>query len=355
MKKETLLNLIRYHFEKNEDSFKNECINVARYFDQIGDDELSQYVLGLMYDGSSFGAQSFEVNFDDLTYLKKIDVNNINPFNLPEGISEDINGVINAINHNIGINKFLFQGDPGSGKTEAAKRIANLLNRDLYIVDFGNLVDSKLGQTNKNIVKLFEEINQIATYKKAVVLFDEIDVIAMDRINTNDIREMGRATSTILKEFDQLAKNQKDVVIIATTNLFSNFDKALTRRFDAIINFNRYTKEELINVAETFFNFYVKKFKNVSKDIKLFKKILSIPNKLPYPGELQNIIKSSLAFSSPDSQNDYLKRLYNSLNKNIDNKSFEDLHREGFTIREIEKLKGESKSSVARKLNKGDK
>ena len=49
---------------------------------------------------------------------------------------------------------------------------------------------------------------------------------------------------------------------------------------------------------------------------------------------------------------DYLRRLYNSLIGNIEETNAEQLHEQGFTVREIEKLKGESKSSVSRKLSK---
>lgn len=75
---------------------------------------------------------------------------------------------------------------------------------------------------------------------------------------------------------------------------------------------------------------------------------------LPYPGELKNIIKTSLAFSDVNSEYDYLKRLYNKLIGKLDQKDISDLYDEGFTVREIEKLKDESKSNIARKINKGD-
>ena len=194
----------------------------------------------------------------------------------------------------------------------------------------------------------------IPNANKIVVLFDEIDVIALDRINSNDVREMGRVTSTILRELDRLTDLNKEIVLIATTNLYSNFDKALTRRFDAVINFNRYTQEDLIEVAEYYFSTFIKNFKGTSKDTRLFRKILKTAQKLPYPGDLKNIIKTSLAFSEVGSEYDYLKRLYNSLIGNLDKKDITQLHEEGFTIREIEKLKGKSKSAVARKLSKGD-
>ncbi|MEO2189637.1 AAA family ATPase [[Clostridium] innocuum] len=349
MKKQNVLNLIKYHVERNESSFRNEAITIARYFDSIGDYQLAEYIMGLISESNLYAPQSSDFESE---FLKQVDTRSLQSLSLPLEISEDIKGIINAVNHNVGINKFLFEGLPGSGKTEAAKNVARLLERSLFIVDFENLIDSKLGQTNKNITNVFREINMIPDASKIVVLFDEIDVIALDRINSNDIREMGRVTSTILRELDRLTDLNKEIVLIATTNLYSNFDKALIRRFDAIINFNRYGKEDLIEVAEYYFSSFIKNFKGTSKDTRLFKKILRTTKNLPYPGDLKNIIKTSLAFSDVNSEYDYLKRLYNSLIGNLDKKNISQLYEEGFTIREIEKLKGESKSVVARKLSR---
>lgn len=351
MKKQNVINLIKYHVERNENAFRNEAINIARYFDSIGDEQLAEYIMSLIAESNLYTPQSSDFESE---FLKQINTSAMEPLNLPTEISEDIKGIINAVNHNIGINKFLFEGFPGSGKTEAAKHIARLLDRALFCVDFDNLIDSKLGQTNKNIASVFNEINILPNSNRVVVLFDEIDVIALDRINSNDVREMGRVTSTILRELDRLTDLNKEIVIIATTNLFSNFDKALIRRFDAVINFNRYSKNDLIEVAEYYFSAFIKNFKGISKDTRLLKKILNASDELPYPGELKNIIKTSLAFSDINSGYDYLRRLYNSLIGNLDKTDINQLYEKGFTVREIEKLKGESKSTVSRKLNKED-
>lgn len=335
MKKKNILNLIKYHVEQNENAFRDETINIARYFDSIGDKQLAEYIMNLITETNlhTHWGSSFESNF-----LKQLNIRETEPLKLPIGIYEDIKGIINAVNHNVGINKFLFEGLPGSGKTEAAKQVARLLDRILFCVDFDNLIDSKLGQTNRNIVSVFNEMSILPNANKVVILFDEIDVIALDRINSNDVREMGRVTSTILKEFDRLTDLNKEIVIIATTNLYSNFDKALIRRFDAVINFDRYSKEDLIEVAEYYFSSFAKNFKGISKDMRLFKKILNISNNLPYPSELKNIIKTSLAFSDLNFEYDYLRRLYNNLIGNIDKTDVEQLHTEGFTVQEIEKL-----------------
>ena len=351
MKKQNVINLIKYHVERNENAFRNEAVNIARYFDSIGDDQLAEYIMSMVAESNLYVPQGSDFESD---FLKQVDIRATEPLYLPSKILNDIKGIINAVNHNIGINKFLFEGLPGSGKTEAVKQVARLLDRSLFYVDFESLIDSKLGQTNKNISSVFSEINMIPQSNRVVILFDEIDIIALDRVSSNDVREMGRVTSTILKELDRLTDLNKEIVIIATTNLFSKFDKALIRRFDAVINFDRYTKEDLIEVAEYYFSSYIKNFKGISKDTRLFRKILNTAKTLPYPGELKNIIKTSLAFSDANSENDYLKRLYNYLIGNLETKDINQLYSEGFTLREIEKLKDESKSSISRKLDKED-
>ena len=349
MKKRNILNLIKYHVEKNDSAFRNESISIARYFDSIGDQDLAEYIFGLLSELPQFSPQNVEVNSE---FLEQLDTTKLEALHLPIGIMNDIKGIINAVGHNVGINKFLFEGYPGSGKTEAAKQVARLLNRNLYRVDLESLIDSKLGKTNKNIIQVFDEIHTLPNAHQAVILFDEIDIIALDRVNSNDVREMGRVTSTILRELDRLSENNKDIILIATTNLFNNFDKALLRRFDATINFNRYTKEDLIEISEFYFSSFIKNFKGITKDIRLLRKILKVSETLPYPGELKNIIKTSIAFSDVSSEYDYLKRLYNALIGKLEHKDISDLYLEGFTVREIEKLKGESKSTVARKLQK---
>ncbi|WP_290757400.1 MULTISPECIES: AAA family ATPase [unclassified Exiguobacterium] len=346
MKKKNILNLIKYHTEKNDLQFRKEATEIARYFDQIGDHQLAEYIMGQLSTANTFVPQmnSFESHF-----LKELDLDN-EPLPLPKLIAEDVKGIINAVHHRVGINKFLFKGTPGTGKTETAKQLARLLERTLYIVEFSELIDSKMGQTSKNVVTVFNEINRMAYPSKVVILFDEIDAIALDRINSNDVREMGRVTSTILKEIEKL---NEEVVLIATTNLFENFDKALIRRFDSVIDFDRYSKEDLIEIAEVLLNSLLKKFKGASREMRLFRKILSSVEKIPNPGELKNIIKIALAFSDPTNEYDYLKRILSSITNRETPWSIQELHAKGFTLREIEILTGVSKSQVSRELKEG--
>ena len=349
MKKKNVINLIRYHEEKNEAAFRAEALEIAKYFFDNGENLVGDYIMGLLSNANVFIPQGDNCN---LNYFEKVTIGN-NSLPLPKEIINDIYGIINAVNHNIGINKFLFEGPPGTGKTESVKQVARILSRELYSVDFSSIIDSKLGQTQKNMAEVFSEIRMLPNPDNVIILFDEIDAIAMDRINSRDIREMGRVTSSILKELDNLDAR---VIFIATTNLYKNLDKALTRRFDAIVNFDRYSKDDLLDISESILNEYLPKFENAGRDIKLFRKIMSLLTNIPYPGELKNIIRTALAFSEPNSEFDYLKRLYNAilLHEKIKDLSIKELKDKGFTVRDIEKLTGVPKSNISRMLKEDE-
>lgn len=345
MKKKNLINLIRYHEEKNEAAFRAEALEVAKVFYDSGDNLIADYIMGLLSDANVFIPQGERY---DLNFFQKIEVGN-SRLPLPSEITKDIYGIINAVNHNIGINKFLFEGPPGTGKTESVKQVARILSRELYSVDFNSIIDSKMGQTQKNMTEVFSEIKMLPNPGNVVILFDEIDAIAMDRVNSRDIREMGRVTSSILKELDNLDAR---VIFIATTNLYKNLDKALIRRFDAVVHFDRYSREDLLDVSEAILNEYLPKFEKAGRDIKLFRKIMDLLTTIPYPGELKNIIRTSLAFSEPNSEFDYLKRLYSAviLQEKIKELTIKELRDKGFTVRDIEKLTGIPKSNISRLL-----
>lgn len=342
MKKANVINLIKYYAENNDSGFRNEAYLIANEFDKSGDYQLSEYIMALLSNANTFVPQ---INENDLSFVRKMEING-EPLPLPEDIKQDIVGIVNAALHGIGVNKFLFQGAPGTGKTETVKHIARILNRELFIVDFAFVIDSKLGQTGKNISQLFEEINSLICPEKVVILFDEIDALALDRTDSKDLREMGRATTSVLKGLDGL--NDR-ILLIATTNLYEHFDKALIRRFDSVIDFNRYSREDLIEISEIILNHYLSKFKNMGRNMRLFRKIIALINEMPYPGDLKNMIKTALAFSNPNEEFDYLKRLYTTVckNKSIDLKKMQS---QGFTVREIEILTGISKSQVSREL-----
>ena len=344
MQKKNVLNLIRCYAEKNDEGFRRESYAIANYFDSIGDSELAQYIMALLSGVNTFSPQAIE---GEHSFFTKIDLDS-SPLEIPAVIEDNVRGIINASNNNVSVSKFLFEGAPGTGKTEIVKRIARALDRDLYAVNFDNLVDSKLGQTTKNIATVFAEIKNFSQTDKVVILFDEIDAIALDRVNSNDSREMGRVTSSVLKGLDGLVNN---ITLIATTNLYEQFDQALIRRFDLVVNFNQYSREDLIKVAESILNELLPKFKLAGRNMRLFRKIISSAEELPQPGQLKNIIKTSLAFSDHQDEYDYLKRLYKSTQLSENSLDLKVLKGHNFTIREMAILNGVSKSQIYREIS----
>ena len=220
------------------------------------------------------------------------------------------------------------------------RQIARILERDLFCVDFDTIIDSKLGQTQKNIAALFDEINHFANPENTIVLFEKMDI-------------MGQAQPAMLKGLDNL---NEQITIIATTNHFKHFDKVLSHRFDSIVDFNRYTQKDLQEIAESILNNFLNDFKIAGRNPRLFRKILGLNKKLPCPADLRKTIKAditfSVTFSDASIECDYLKNIY----KSFVGSTPDDLHKlqtQGFTVREIEILSGISKSQVSRIL-KGD-
>lgn len=348
MKKKEVIDLIRYHIDNNDVAFKELAYDIAIDFREKNDYNLANYIMSLLSSkASSFFPQS--TSFAISEYFKKIEPSSTGLY-IPDQIKTDIQGIVNAVGYHAGVNKFLFSGPPGTGKTEMARHLARILDRQLYCVNFELLIDSKLGQTQKNIVTLFDEINRQSFPENLIILFDEIDALALNRITSNDLREMGRATTTLMKGFDEI---NHDIILIATTNLINHFDKALLRRFDKVVDFSCYTKDDLIDISMNLLEQDLKKFKFPIRHQKLCYKILSSTEKLPYPGDLKNIIRTAIVFSDPSTPNEYITNLLKSLNPNI-KISFNSLKEMGFSLREMEVITDISRSTLSRMMKGRD-
>jgi Fic family protein len=85
--------------------------------------------------------------------------------------------------------------------------------------------------------------------------------------------------------------------------------------------------------------------------MRLFRKILLTMDHIPYPGDLRNIIKTSLAFSDSNNEYDYFRKIYELIDPKNNTADLKNLQNHGFTVREIEVLTGVSKSQVSRELS----
>ncbi len=341
MKKIDIVNLIRAYADHDDAAFRNQANLIAADFSCSGDDALAKYIQGLLSDTSSFVPQSQLSGSSFFIQMKP----NKNPIFWPDSIYKDVLGVSNAIKRHLGANKFLFAGKPGTGKTETAIAIASELHYELWKVDFSSLIDYKLGETVKNINAMFKEIMCAKNPSKLIILFDEIDSIALKRIDSNDLREMGRATTAVFQGLDALPN---DISLIATSNLLDELDPALMRRFDFIVDFDRYSPEDINDIAKKYYEIAVKKSGFSSND-KLFTKILLEKKSDFSPAEIKNVINSAFALSD-GSDNGYWERLYLSLTgcKELPLPSI--LSEKGYTYREIEKLTGTPKTTLFRNM-----
>ena len=129
--------------------------------------------------------------------------------------------------------KILFCGPPGCGKTLTAKVLAGVLERPLVYVNLSAIFSSFLGETAVNLTKVFDYVKT----GEWVVFFDEFDAIAKDRNSHNEHGEIKRLVNSLLQLIDN--SNVYQSLFIASTNYESLLDKAIWRRFDEIIFFDK--------------------------------------------------------------------------------------------------------------------
>ena len=127
MKKKNIINLIKYYSEGNDSGFRSEAYEIANDFSKSGDEEIASYIISLLSDANTFIPQ---MNNENLMFFKRVQPS-VEGFFLPSSIETDLIGVANAIKGRRGVNKFLFEGAPGTGKTEAVRQLSRVLHRDL--------------------------------------------------------------------------------------------------------------------------------------------------------------------------------------------------------------------------------
>ena len=137
----------------------------------------------------------------------------------------------------------LFYGSPGTGKTETVYQLAKKTGRNIMVVDVPQLKSMWVGQSEKNVKALFDRYREQVKKAKLtpILLFNEADAIIGKRKNgaENAVDKMENSLQNIiLQEMEQL-----DGIMIATTNLQQNMDKAFERRFLYKIKFEKPTEE----------------------------------------------------------------------------------------------------------------
>ncbi|WP_019910185.1 ATP-binding protein [Paenibacillus sp. HW567] len=124
----------------------------------------------------------------------------------------------------------LFSGPPGSGKTMAAEVIATELNLEIYKIDVSQIVSKYIGETEKNLSRIFEE----AETSNAILFFDEADALFGKRSEVKDAHD--RYANVEISYLLQKMEEYTGIVILAT-NLNQNLDDAFARRLHFKLEF----------------------------------------------------------------------------------------------------------------------
>lgn len=133
--------------------------------------------------------------------------------------------------------RVMFHGPPGTGKTLTANLLGKYTQRDVYRIDLSLVVSKYIGETEKNLSKLFNK----AKSKDWILFFDEADAIFGKRTNVRDAHDKyaNQEVSYLLQRIEA----HPGLVILAS-NFKSNIDTAFTRRFQSMIEFELPTSLE---------------------------------------------------------------------------------------------------------------
>ena len=191
------------------------------------------------------------------------------------------------------INKILFYGPPGCGKTLCASVIAAEIGIPLMYVRYDALVSSYLGETASNIKKVFD----FARHDSFVIMFDEFDAIGRSRNDTTEHGEIKRVVNTFLQQIDNFKGHS---IIIAATNFEQSLDYAIWRRFDDTIRFDLPSKQEKLNL----FSLRLKQFNGPSHAFETF---LGSTEAFSH-ADVENICKTIMRKCILDGRRNYTKK-----------------------------------------------
>lgn len=158
---------------------------------------------------------------------------------LSKANNEKIFEVLNEWNHKDSLfskglapsNRIIMYGLPGTGKTKLANALATSLGYPVMSVYLDELMSSYLGKTGKNIREIFD----VANKGKIVLFLDEIDAVAKQRDDVQDIGELKRVVTVFLQNIDKLSP---ETIVIGATNHEEILDRAIWRRFPVRLNLN---------------------------------------------------------------------------------------------------------------------
>jgi hypothetical protein len=142
------------------------------------------------------------------------------------------------------VGKLLFVGPPGTGKTSVALAMSHAMHMPVLEVRVSMITSQYLGETSKNIDRIFELAKKLAP---SILFIDEFDFIAKSRV-ADDHGAMKRAVNSLLKNIDKINLVKNNVLLIGATNHPQLLDEAAWRRFDEVVEFSLPNEEMRKNI-----------------------------------------------------------------------------------------------------------
>lgn len=306
--------IIEAGLNKDGDKVRKYATLLATKLDEEGDSKASARINNILENKEKTSAmmdslmappvdQESRMNIIDIDCNKR-DLN----FVLPESVKMKLKDFEDTIKikdkmNTLGLEfnmSLLLYGAPGCGKTSLARYIANELELPLVVARLDTLVSSLLGNTAKNIRRIFD----YAKKQPCVLFLDEFDAIAKVRDDKHEMGELKRVVNSLIQNMDEYCQNG---ILIAATNHQELLDDAIWRRFQAVIEIPKPREAEIEKMVE---NILENQEFDLKEDVKKGKYIVDEMVGLSYAdikSVLLNVIKKKLI--NNQSQIDYINVL----------------------------------------------
>lgn len=294
-----ILRIIEGGLAKDTKKVFNYAKLLAEKIEKDGDNKMSKMILKAIESRAATTVtmdellttpvdQESRLNIVDVAIPSKDDT----PIVLPKLIDNKIADFINVVKHQNQLiqkgvetsNSLLLYGNPGCGKTTIAKYISEQTGLPLVIARFDAIVSSLLGNTAKNIRKIFD----FADNKPCILFLDEFDAIAKARDDQYELGELKRVINSLLQNIDSFARQN---ILIAATNHPELLDKAIWRRFNTVIEIGLPQEDEIVKLVKTFTNDFDTEFNADEKRLDKLAKLFAEKS----PSDIKTIINNAKA------------------------------------------------------------